>query len=267
MVGTSPLPMIMFDPSNSWADPSFTTSEILTLVMKHLTHNSRNHQPDMRDTHWETAWRSANDQASAAINRIPDTEPLLQAAVAADLGRHLPPDHLLYVSNSMPVEYRKFYESHSSSLRVIGNRGSKRYRRSDLQRCRCSSKRSANHPLNWGSGLSTRHWRANARSLDITLTVVVLDDQGGGIFSHLPIARVTEQAVFDQLFTTRSIYLSLRSLTHWASDIKKSPMPLHSRAIGEPQGIQVLRIPIDSALDVDQHRRIARAVTDSIELL
>ena len=97
---------------------------------------------------------------------------------------------------------------------------------------------------------------------------MVLDDQGGGIFSHLPIAQVTEQAVFDQLFTTPQ-HLPIAEIVD-ALGIRYqevSDAATFAGLIGEPQGIQVLRIPIDSALDVDQHRRIARAVTDSIELL
>tara|TARA_B100001142_G_scaffold325346_1_gene378745 strand:- start:1714 stop:3417 length:1704 start_codon:yes stop_codon:yes gene_type:complete len=263
-------PMIMFDPSNSWADPSFTTSEILNVGNEALNAIAEIINPDMRDTHWETAWRSANDQASAAINRILNTEPLLQAAVARDLGRHLPPDHLLYVSNSMPVrDIDSFMNPHSSSLRVIGNRGASGI---DGVISSAAGAAASGQPTTLLIGdLAFQHDIGGliaARSLDITLTVVVLDDQGGGIFSHLPIAQVTEQAVFDQLFTTPQ-HLPIAEIVD-ALGIRYqevSDAATFARLIGEPQGIQVLRIPIDSALDVDQHRRIARAVTDSVELL
>tara|TARA_Y100001934_G_C12265269_1_gene732083 strand:+ start:209 stop:1243 length:1035 start_codon:yes stop_codon:yes gene_type:complete len=263
-------PMIMFDPSNSWADPSFTTSEILNVGNEALHAIAEIIDPTMRDLQWQKTWRSANDQASTAINNILNSEPLLQAAVARELGRHLPTDHLLYVSNSMPVrDIDSFMEPHSDSLHVIGNRGASGI---DGVISSAAGAAASGQPTTLLIGdLAFQHDIGGliaARSLDITLTVVVLDDQGGGVFSHLPIAQVTDPAVFDKLFTTPQ-HLPIAGIVE-ALGIKYQEVSDAATLAGllrEPQGIRVIRIPIDSSLDIDQHLRIVRAVADSIESL
>jgi len=261
-------PMIMFDPSNSWADPSFTTSEILSVGNEALSAIAEIIDPTMADPEWQTTWRSANDQASMTINNILDSEPLLQAAVARELGRHLPLDHVLYVSNSMPVrDIDSFMEPHSDSLHVIGNRGASGI---DGVISSAAGAAASGQPTTLLIGdLAFQHDMGGliaARSLDITLTVVVLDDQGGGIFSHLPIAQVTEPAVFDKLFTTPQ-HLPIAGIVEALGIEYQEVSDARTLAdlVREPQGIRVIRIPIDSSHDIDQHLRIGRAVADSIE--
>ena len=261
-------PMIMFDPFNSWADPSFTTSEILSVGNEGLSAIAEIIDPTMADPQWQQTWRSANDQASTPINNILDSEPLLQAAVARELGRHLPSDHVLYVSNSMPVrDIDSFMEPHSDSLHVIGNRGASGI---DGVISSAAGAAASGQPTTLLIGdLAFQHDMGGliaARSLDITLTVVVLDDQGGGIFSHLPIAQVTDPAIFEKLFTTPQ-HLPIAGIVE-ALGIKYQEVSnagTLADLVREPQGIRVIRIPIDSSHDIDQHLRIGRAVADSIE--
>ena len=261
-------PMIMFDPFNSWADPSFTTSEILSVGNEGLSAIAEIIDPTMADPQWQTTWRSANDQASTTINNILDSEPLLQAAVARELGRHLPSDHVLYVSNSMPVrDIDSFMEPHSDSLHVIGNRGASGI---DGVISSAAGAAASGQPTTLLIGdLAFQHDMGGliaARSLDITLTVVVLDDQGGGIFSHLPIAQVTDPAIFEKLFTTPQ-HLPIAGIVEALGIEYQEVSNAGTLAdlVREPQGIRVIRIPIDSSHDIDQHLRIGRAVTDSIE--
>ena len=222
----------------------------------------------MADPQWQTTWRSANDQASTTINNILDSEPLLQAAVARELGRHLPSDHVLYVSNSMPVrDIDSFMEPHSDSLHVIGNRGASGI---DGVISSAAGAAASGQPTTLLIGdLAFQHDMGGliaARSLDITLTVVVLDDQGGGIFSHLPIAQVTDPAIFEKLFTTPQ-HLPIAGIVE-ALGIKYQEVSnagTLADLVREPQGIRVISIPIDSSHDIDQHLRIGRAVADSIE--
>ena len=155
--------------------------------------------PSMASGQWGERWKTANQQASAAISAIVDHEPLLQPAVARELGRRLPADHLLYVSNSMPVrDVDSFLECHSDSLHLLGNRGASGI---DGVVSSAAGAAATGQPTTLLIGdLAFQHDIAGliaARNADLTLTIVVLDDQGGGIFRHLPIVQATDPDLFD----------------------------------------------------------------------
>ncbi|MDP7066885.1 MAG: 2-succinyl-5-enolpyruvyl-6-hydroxy-3-cyclohexene-1-carboxylic-acid synthase [Acidimicrobiales bacterium] len=260
-------PMIMFDPSNNWADPSFTVSEILNVGSNGLAQVADLINPSMVSGQWGERWRTANQQASAAISAIVDHEPLLQPAVARELGRRLPADHLLYVSNSMPVrDVDSFFESHSDSLHLLGNRGASGI---DGVVSSAAGAAATGQPTTLLIGdLAFQHDIAGliaARNADLTLTIVVLDDQGGGIFRHLPVVQATDPDLFNKFFATPQ-HLPIAEIVE-ALDIEyKEACDVSTLAdlLRKPEGLRVIRIPVDSASDVEQHRRIAQAVANSV---
>jgi 2-succinyl-5-enolpyruvyl-6-hydroxy-3-cyclohexene-1-carboxylate synthase len=99
-------------------------------------------------------------------------------------------------------------------------------------------------------------------------TVIVLDNDGGGIFSFLPIAEHDEAVHFDEYFRTphgldlvnvASAYgartVRVESWEHLQSGLKEA---LAS------EGVSVLVVPIDRNLNVAQHREIQAAVAAAL---
>lgn len=102
-----------------------------------------------------------------------------------------------------------------------------------------------------------------AISPETNLTAVVIDNDGGGIFSYLPVAAHENPQTFSELFLTprrakpETVVLALG---HRATRVSLSELdePL-AAAIGRP-GLDVLVVPIDRGQDVAIHQRTYAAV-------
>ena len=106
------------------------------------------------------------------------------------------------------------------------------------------------------------------RAARLSLNIVVVDDQGGGIFSHLPISQSTDPALFKEFFTTPQ-QLPIREFTE-ALNIdyfEVTEATKLAELLRNPQGLRVIRIPVDPDLDLGQHRRLTQAVTNAMSAL
>jgi 2-succinyl-5-enolpyruvyl-6-hydroxy-3-cyclohexene-1-carboxylate synthase len=98
----------------------------------------------------------------------------------------------------------------------------------------------------------------------ISATVVVLNNDGGGIFSQLPVAAHREAVGFDALFTTsHGLDLSHAARLFGASFARVGSWEelrlALKHALGAP-GLQIVEVPIDREADTEARRRLfARA--------
>lgn len=104
------------------------------------------------------------------------------------------------------------------------------------------------------------------------LTVVVVDNGGGTIFSFLPAYGVVDAGAFDRLLTTPPKHSSAelaRGLAeatgcehHHVNSCEQLAELLAARGPG--RGLRIVTIDIDAAANRDQHRRLADAVERAI---
>ena len=263
-------PLIMFDPSGSWAEPSFTVSEIVNANHQGLMQIAEALEFTAPDDGWAKSWEAADQQAATAIDNVIDSEPLLQPAVARELGRRLPREHVLYVSNSMPVrDIDSFLEARSEPLSVMGNRGASGI---DGVISSAAGVAASGHDTTLLIGdLAFQHDIGGLLAVledELSLTIIVVDDGGGGIFSYLPISEVADSPLFNEFFTTPQ-RLPIRKVAE-AIDIgyfEVTEIGQLADLLENPDSLRVIRIAVDRDLDVDQHRRLAQAVTASVSEL
>lgn len=259
-------PLIMFDPSGSWAEPSFTLSEVVNADHRGLAQIVDAIDFDAVDSNWANSWETADQRATAAIDKLIDCEPLLQPAVARELGRRLPQEHVLYVSNSMPVrDIDSFMEARSDPLWVMVNRGASGI---DGVISSAAGVAASGYQTTLLIGdLAFQHDISGLLAIlndNLSLTIIVVDDGGGGIFSYLPISGAANSSLFKEFFTTPQ-QLPIRKITE-AVDIpyfEVTEISQLAELIQNPNGLRVLRVAVDPSLDVDQHRRLAQAVAAS----
>ena len=107
-----------------------------------------------------------------------------------------------------------------------------------------------------------------AKRHDLDATIVVLDNDGGGIFSFLPIADHGDAVGFEEHFVTphgldvgaiaASLGASTTRVTSW-EHFRSALKDAFAR-----RGLSVIRVPIDREQNVAQQRRIQRAVSAAI---
>ena len=263
-------PLVMFDPSSSWAEPSFTVSNVVATGHEGLMGIAESIKSPALERDWAQSWEIADQQAATVINEVLDSEPLLQPAVARELGRQLPSDHVLYLSNSMPVrDVDSFLEARSDSLWVMGNRGASGI---DGVISSAAGAAATGHRTTLLIGdLAFQHDISGLLAIvndQLALNIVVVDDQGGGIFSHLPISQSIHADLFKEFFTTPQ-RLPIREITE-ALNIdyfEVTEVTKLAELLRNPRGLRVIRIPVDPDLDLDQHRRLTKAVADALSAL
>jgi len=255
---------VLVDSGGSWTDASVTVTDVVRTGIGALGSVT----PRVRNTSWGKEWAEADRIAEAAADRILDAEPLMEAVVARELGRALPSDAVLYVSNSMPVrDIDSFLRPRTEPLTCLGNRGASGI---DGVVSSAAGVASTGKPTTLLIGdLAVLHdvgGLMSAAHHGIDLTLVVPNNDGGGIFSFLPIAAQGEAIDFETLFRTPQSQ-SLAALTaalggehHHVTEIAE----LRQLAAAPTSGLRLIEIPVDRDTNVDQHRRILTAIDEAL---
>jgi 2-succinyl-5-enolpyruvyl-6-hydroxy-3-cyclohexene-1-carboxylate synthase len=158
------------------------------------------------DPAWPAQWRAENDQVGDALAAALDgaeelSEPWIARRVAADLPR----GHVLVLGNSRPIRDVQFYGHRAPGDRipVAANRGVSGIDGMVATAAGFVAARGTPATLLLGD-LSLLHDLTSLRLLGaahLPLTVVVVNNDGGGIFELLPVAEAAPD-VFEAFFAT-----------------------------------------------------------------
>lgn len=198
---------VAVDRHGRWWDPERTAAEVVvaspTDVCEALARVRTGPAPD---PDWLGAWSAAEAAAQAAIDLVlaghPEpTEPGLARALAAAL----PDGSTLVVSSSMPVRDVEWYAEPRTGLRVLANRGANGIDGVVSTAVGVALADRGGPVAALVGDVAFLHdanalLGAPARGLD--LVVVVVDNDGGGIFSFLPQAATLPGDRFERLFGT-----------------------------------------------------------------
>ncbi len=205
---TQPERVLVIDPEEDFGDPWHRTTDrvraarapLCEAVARRVRDSGRLQSP------WCSAFLEADARAAALVARRIDGAPeLLEPMVVRALADALTEGARLYVSNSMPVrDLDAFLPASTRSLRVLCNRGANGIDGILSSALGAAAAGGAPTALLTGD-LAFLHDLGGllaARRHPIALTIVVLNNEGGGIFSFLPIAEHGASVGFEELFRT-----------------------------------------------------------------
>ncbi|MFB6074852.1 MAG: thiamine pyrophosphate-dependent enzyme, partial [Haloarculaceae archaeon] len=184
------------DPAGEWREATFTATDLVVADPTELARSLAD-----RVTPGDPAWRERFAAAEAAhwtVAREGHDEQFFEGTVAATVADSLPGPATLYVSNSMPVrDLDRFARPRGADLTVLGNRGA-----SGIDGVTSSALGAASgveEPLALLIGDLAYYHDMNGLlavgRCDVDATVVLVNNDGGGIFHKLPIEE------FDPPFT------------------------------------------------------------------
>ena len=187
---------IAVDPQGAWQDPDASLDCSLRADPDALG------APARAADSWLASWRGADARIAAAIGDVLDGE-LSELAVARSLADWLPADATLFVASSMPVrELETTWPVRADAPRVLCNRGANGID-GTLSSAFGVAATAAGPTCALIGDVAFAHDIGGllaASRLDLGLTIVLLDNGGGGIFDHLPIAG--ESDVYEQHIAT-----------------------------------------------------------------
>jgi 2-succinyl-5-enolpyruvyl-6-hydroxy-3-cyclohexene-1-carboxylate synthase len=198
-------PQIVLDPESAWQDPDGVLSHSFALRPAATLGRLATEWTATVDDDWMARWRAADELATEAIGGLIGESGLSEPRVAAELGVLLPAEATLFVASSMPVrDIETFWPARSDPPRVLCNRGANGI--DGIVSSAFGAAAAGGGPVVLLIGdVALAHDIGGllaARRLGLKLTIVAIDNDGGGIFDFLPISRVSAGRETDPSATT-----------------------------------------------------------------
>jgi 2-succinyl-5-enolpyruvyl-6-hydroxy-3-cyclohexene-1-carboxylate synthase len=254
------------DPDGTWQDPDAVVSErddrAPSRALAALARDARPN-PD-----WPATWRTADDAAMATLTAELDEE-LSEPAVARTLGTVLGADVVLFCAASMPIRDLELYLPARRPLpRVLSNRGANGI--DGTVSSAFGAAAAGDRPVVLLIGdVALAHDVGGllaARRLGLEVTIVVLNNDGGGIFHFLPISGETD-AFERHIATPHGLRFehaaALYGVGHERPATTFKLRAALERSIGSGQ-TTIVEVATDREENLALHRRLADAALASI---
>jgi len=182
---------VALDPEGAWQDPGSVVCDSLALEGAAALSELAAAPPRAQEG-WLAAWRSADELAAEAILGVIGGAGLSEPLVSAELGVLLPGEATLFVASSMPVrDIETFWPARPDPPRVLCNRGANGIDGTVSSAFGAAADGRGPVVLLIGD-VALAHDIGGllaARRLGLKLTIVLLDNGGGGIFDFLAVSR------------------------------------------------------------------------------
>jgi 2-succinyl-5-enolpyruvyl-6-hydroxy-3-cyclohexene-1-carboxylate synthase len=194
---------ILFAPDERWSDPSARVAERLVGPLEDLLDRLADDEVTPDDSDWLDRWTRADGVVAHAI-----AEPLMAAglsepATVTALAQFLPPSTTVFVGASMPIrDVEEFFPALKDPPRVLANRGANGIDGTVSTAFGAAAATEGQVVLLLGD-ITLAHDIGGllaARRLGLKLTIVLINNGGGGIFNFLPVSSQGE--TFEQHIAT-----------------------------------------------------------------
>jgi 2-succinyl-5-enolpyruvyl-6-hydroxy-3-cyclohexene-1-carboxylate synthase len=293
LAGMDDTPQVALDPEGAWQDPASVLSDSLALepatalagltaLVSPPTATSTTGQGSTptearahllpADPDWLAGWRAADERAAEAILGVLGPVDLNEPAVAAELGVLLPARATLFVASSMSVrEIETFWPVRRDPPRVLCNRGANGI--DGTVSSAFGAAADADGPVVLLIGDVALAYDIGgllaAKRLGLKLTIVLLDNGGGGIFDFLGVSRAA-MANQDDIYTRHIATppdidfgkaAALYGLTHERVETVPAFRAALERALSPQTGSAIVQVQTDRRSNVELHSRVWSAVS------
>ena len=259
----------------AWNDPGLRATRSLdadpTAVCRRLTESLSATSPAaVPDPAWLHAWRQRDQRAATALESAFPAAALSEPRAIIELIDALPPNAALVAGNSLPIrDLDSVLRSGAQPLHLFANRGASgidgvvstalgiRAGRPQAPLALVIGDLSLYHDMN---GLLA------AQRFGLDATIVVLNNDGGGVFSLLPQAqRVPE---FEELFgTPHGLHFQHAAAQYGLGYARPENVADYRAALGdslERPGVQLIEVLTDRAANAALHRSAWDRVRDAL---
>ena len=230
---------VVVAPPGCWDDPAFLATEFIHGDIAAIFNRAAESIPEGAPDHsWIACWRDADDAAAKALAEVletpeaprnsPSSDRPAESSESASSSDNASPSasenlteakavhilcdflgnetqDILYASSSLPIRHLEFFAAPANKpLRVLANRGANGIDGVISSACGAASENSSPTTVLLGD-LALLHdigGLLTAIQLGVSLRLVVLNNNGGAIFSQLPIADAVDADTFKKFFQT-----------------------------------------------------------------
>ena len=265
---------IVVDGGDGWNEPTLLASDVVYAEPRLLCQALLAELPLVPEaglTEWTDTWRAADRLARAAIEaHLAGLDELFEGKVFAELAGLLPNGALLYAGNSMPVrDLDTFFGGGERLVRLLANRGANGI--DGVVSSALGASAAGAGPVVLVIGDLSFYHDSNgllaAKQHGLDLTIVLLNNDGGGIFSFLPQAAAPEH--FETLFGTphgldfgplAQMYGARHTRAASWDDFRSA-----TRRGIEGGGLHIVELATNRDRNVTLHREIWRVVSEALK--
>jgi 2-succinyl-5-enolpyruvyl-6-hydroxy-3-cyclohexene-1-carboxylate synthase len=182
---------ILFAPDERWSDPSARVTQRIVGSLEDLLDRVERDEVVPDESDWLERWTQADSAVAHAIAELLTTAGLSEPATITALGQFLPSSATLFVGASMPIrDVEEFFPVLNEPPRVMANRGANGIDGTVSAAFGVAAASAGQVVLVLGD-LTLAHDIGGllaARRLGLKLTIVVINNNGGGIFNFLPVS-------------------------------------------------------------------------------
>lgn len=263
------LMQIVVDSGGGFRDPTLLADHIYCDEQSFCQMLIEKLDENLDDT-WYRRWSKANNIAQMFLSDIKEqNEELFEGKLYVELQKLLPDECNLFVGNSMPIrDVDTFFRSSEKKIHLYANRGANGIdgvvstalgisAASKIPTYLVIGDLSFYHDLN---GLLA------AKFHEINLTIFLINNNGGGIFSFLP--QANEKKHFEYLFGTptnicfeavaKMYNINYFNIKTWDELYQKF------YEVKNKKGIHLMEIPTNRTIRVDIHRKLIHSVSQEI---
>jgi 2-succinyl-5-enolpyruvyl-6-hydroxy-3-cyclohexene-1-carboxylate synthase len=266
---------ILVDGGGGWNDPSLIATEIVHAESSMFCENLVNHLGALRrlsevDNTWLNQWIKTDLTTRAAMSRTIDSfKEMFEGRVYTELANLLPDNATVYVSSSMPVrDLDTFFPNSERIVRILSNRGANGI--DGVVSSAMGTAASHDGPTVLIIGDLAMYHDMNGllagKLHKLNLTIVLINNDGGGIFSFLPQAAYPEH--FELLYgTPHGLDFSKMAALYDANYCNATDWDVFRTAVKQgiqSGGVQIVEVKTKRDLNVTQHREIWKAVAQAL---
>ena len=219
------------------------------------------------ETEWIGAWKRCEKNARTALDEeLSKQTQLTEPLCAVTVSEAIAAGTNLVVSSSMPVRDLEWFAPPRDGVRVFSNRGVNGFDGvvSTAVGVALSSKSPTALLIGDIAMLHDSNGLLNLIRRDAQLKIIVIDNEGGGIFSFLPQAQAMEGDQFEQLFgTPHSVDFAALAKTHGIAFTWVSTAQELRRELGNP-ATSMIGVRTDRSKNVDDHNALYSAVAAAL---
>jgi 2-succinyl-5-enolpyruvyl-6-hydroxy-3-cyclohexene-1-carboxylate synthase len=278
LAGLREVPQVILDPEGGWQDPDAALSHSLALEPAAALWQLSDAPPAPRaDADWLSGWHAADERAAEAILGALGGAGLSEPMVAAELGVLLPEEATLFVASSMPVrDVESFWPARADPPRVLCNRGANGIDGTVSSAFGATAAGLGpvvlligDVALAYDIGGLLAH-----RRLGLDLTIVLLDNQGGGIFDFLPVASSRSarqgEVYTEHISTPTGLDFAKAAALYGFGHERVEDLFAFRAALerafedGVGRGANIVEVRTERAANVVLHRQVWEAVADAL---
>lgn len=258
----------VIDGGEGWRDPSLLTTNMVYCDEVQFCTSLLPLLNQQEDTRFFEKWQTINQLTKEALHQVKENDSLSEGRLFYELVEKLPEGATLFVGNSMPIrDIDTFFFNNDKNIRIMANRGANGI---DGVVSSALGAGTIHQPMYLVLGDLTFFHDLNglivSKLYDIDLRIIVINNNGGGIFSFLP--QNSHPKHFERLFGTPLDLNFESAVSMYGGTFSRVSSWLDFTSSFEQniakKGLSVIEVPTKRDENLQDHRNLWNFVSQEI---